>query len=71
MKILVSGPLLSMSGYGNHARQILSFVLEEHKEEEVYCDIKKWGNTSWNLSKEYLSDNIFDKIINNFITMLM
>lgn len=68
MKVLVSGPLLSMSGYGNHARQVLSFVLEEYESDDVYCDIKSWGNTNWNLCKDFLSDNIFNKIINNFIS---
>lgn len=68
MRILVSGPLLSMSGYGNHARQVLEFVLEEYKDEDVFCDIKSWGNTNWNLCKDFLSDSIFDDIINNFIS---
>ena len=68
MNILVSGPLLSMSGYGNHARQVLQFLLEEYSEENIFCDITNWGNTSWNLSKSFLSDNIFNKIIKNFIS---
>lgn len=68
MNILISGPLLSMSGYGNHARQVLQFVLEEYNEENIFCDITNWGNTNWNLNRKFLSDNIFDKIINNFIS---
>lgn len=68
MKILVTGPLLSMSGYGNHSRQILDFVLEEHAGEEIFCDVKPWGNTNWNLSNEFASNNSYNNVINNFIS---
>lgn len=68
MKILVSGPLLSMSGYGNHARQILDFVLELYSNEEIFCDVKQWGNTNWNLSNEFTSNSSYNKVIDNFIS---
>lgn len=68
MKILIRGPLLSLSGYGNHARQVLEYVFEKHKDDEIFCDVTSWGNTSWNLSEEYLPKGIFDKIIDNFIS---
>ena len=60
MKILVSGPLLSMSGYGQHARQVLEFVLDEYRNEEIYCDVKQWGNTNWNLCSELLPEGVFN-----------
>ena len=68
MKILVSGPLLSMSGYGKHARQVLEFVLDEYKNEDIYCDVKQWGNTNWNLCSELLPEGIFNKVIESFIS---
>lgn len=63
MKILIRGPLLSMSGYGNHARQIFELVKAAKPEAELHCDVLPWGNTSWILSKDYCSDNNFDQII--------
>ncbi len=68
MNILIRGPLLSMSGYGNHARQVFQFITEEYKDANIFCDITKWGNTSWNLNESFLSDNVFSKIIKNFIS---
>jgi hypothetical protein len=63
MKILIRGPLLSMSGYGNHARQIFELVKSAKPKAELYCDVLTWGNTSWILSQEYCSDNNFNEII--------
>jgi len=68
MKIFIKGPLLSMSGYGNHARQVLEFVFEKHKLDEIFCDVTSWGNTNWNLVSDFLPEGVFDKIINNFIS---
>jgi hypothetical protein len=68
MKILVKGPLLSTSGYGIHSRQVLEFVFENHKNDEIFCDVTSWGNTNWNLCSEFLPKSIFDKIVNNFIS---
>ena len=63
MKILIRGPLLSMSGYGNHARQIFELVKAAKPGAEIHCDVLAWGNTSWILSQDYCSDNNFDQII--------
>ena len=63
MKILIRGPLLSMSGYGNHARQIFELVKAAKPNAEIFCDVLSWGNTSWILSQNYCSDNNFDEII--------
>ena len=64
-KILVSGPLLSNSGYGVHSRQIFDLLLLQ-KEVEIFCDIKDWGNCPWHLSDEY-TGNLFSKIISKHI----
>ncbi len=63
MKILIRGPLLSMSGYGNHARQIFELVKTAKPDAELYCDVLTWGSTSWILSQDYCSDNNFNQII--------
>ena len=68
MKILVKGPLLSLSGYGNHSRQVLEFVFEKHKEDEIFCDVTSWGNTNWNLSSDFLPAGVLNKVIDNFIS---
>ena len=67
MKILIRGPLLSMSGYGNHARQIFELVKAAKPGAEIHCDVLAWGNTSWILSQDYCSDNNFDQIIQKTI----
>ena len=41
MNILISGPLLSMSGYGNHARQVFQFIFEEYNDANIFCDVTK------------------------------
>ena len=52
--ILVVGPLLSISGYGYHSRQIFDYFFNQENT-KVSCAILPWGNTSWfvNDSAEY------------------
>lgn len=46
-KVLVRGPLLSESGYGNHARQVFKWLINKHPELEVTVQVLPWGTTSW------------------------
>jgi len=46
-KVLVRGPLLSESGYGNHARQVFKWLLNKHPEFEITVQVLPWGTTSW------------------------
>lgn len=46
-KIFLRGPLLSLSGYGVHARLVLSSLLTRPDLFEVYCETTNWGKTSW------------------------
>lgn len=48
-RILVRGPLLSESGYGNHARQVFRWLLNKHPEDEIGVQILPWGMTSWHV----------------------
>jgi len=64
-KVLVVGPLLSISGYGYHSRQVFDYFYNKDKV-EVSCVILPWGNTSWFVNKDYenhLIGNIIEKSI--------
>ena len=60
MKVILRAPLLSLSGYGIHSRQIFEW-LDSRKDVELYVDIVKWGLTSWILSGE--EEEIIDRIM--------
>ena len=45
--VIVRGPLLSESGYGNHARQIFRWILSNHSDSDIRVQVLLWGNTSW------------------------
>jgi hypothetical protein len=49
MNICVRGPLLSISGYGNHTRQVYRWISEttDHK---VNTQILPWGITPWHIN---------------------
>lgn len=64
-KILISGPLLSNSGYGVHSRQVFSY-LKTLPNTKIYCNILNWGNIPWHLSDNYTSGEYSD-IIEKFI----
>lgn len=46
-KIIVKGPALSQSGYGHHARFVLSALKEKQDEFDVFCVPTQWGQTGW------------------------
>jgi glycosyltransferase involved in cell wall biosynthesis len=52
MKVLVRGPVLSKSGYGEHARQVFQWALT--RGHDVRCQILNWGITPWFLDKNDL-----------------
>ena len=51
-KVLVRGPLLSESGYGNHARQVFRWLLNKHPELEITVQVLPWGATSWHINPD-------------------
>ena len=69
-KILIVGPLLSISGYGYHSRQIFNFF-KNNLNYEVSSVILPWGNTSWflngDLEKGLIQDIIKSAIDKNSI----
>lgn len=46
MKVVVRAPLLSVSGYGQHSRQVYEAV-KRIPDSEIFTQIVQWGNTSW------------------------
>jgi len=46
-KVLVKGPALTQSGYGEHARFVLRSLREREGEIDIYMFPLAWGNTGW------------------------
>ena len=46
-KILVRGPVLSQSGYGEQARFALRALRSQENKYDVYIQPIRWGNTGW------------------------
>lgn len=51
MKVVIRAPLLSVSGYGQHSRQVFE-AARKIPGSEVFTQIVQWGNTSWNIDTE-------------------
>jgi len=56
----IKGPLLSISGYGVHARQICRWAFDQ--DFHVTTDITRWGNTPWYTDRNEC-DGLIDKIM--------
>ncbi len=50
-KVLVRGPLLSLSGYGNHSRQVVRWLLKRD-DVEVVTQVLPWGITPWLINED-------------------
>lgn len=61
MKVLLRAPLLSVSGYGVHSRQIFEW-LEGMPDIELSVELLKWGLTSWMIDPE-LEDGMIGRIM--------
>jgi glycosyltransferase involved in cell wall biosynthesis len=47
MNVIIRAPLLSVSGYGVHSRQIYTFLEESKRNFNIEAQSVNWGNTSW------------------------
>ena len=56
----IRGPLLSISGYGVHARQIARWAFSQ--EFDVTVEILPWGNTPWYTDRNECN-GLIDKIM--------
>jgi hypothetical protein len=50
-KVIVRGPLLSISGYGEHARQVFKWAVS-NPDFDVRVEITPWGMTSWHVNPD-------------------
>ena len=63
--VLIRGPLLSLSGYGFHCRQVFSWLLTR-KDIKIHCQLLPWGTTTWLLNRDLengLIGEILDRVI--------
>jgi glycosyltransferase involved in cell wall biosynthesis len=65
-KVLVEGPFLTQSGYGEHARFVVRSLREYESEFEIYLLPLNWGQTSWifeeDEERQYI-DNVVNKTV--------
>lgn len=50
--VVIRAPLLSISGYGVHSRQVFKWLNERH-DVNLHAQIVQWGNTSWMINSEH------------------
>ena len=50
-KVLVEGPALTQSGYGEHTRLVLRSLREREDVLDIYMNPLNWGTTSWLLGE--------------------
>jgi glycosyltransferase involved in cell wall biosynthesis len=61
MNIIVRAPLLSISGYGVHSRQIFRW-LESKNIFNIDAQVLNWGNTSWMINPD-MEDGLIGRIM--------
>ena len=66
-KVLLRAPLLSISGYGVHSRQIFKW-LESRKDIDLAVNIVQWGDTTWMLNSE-MEDGMIGRIMSKSLPM--
>ena len=62
--VLLRAPVLTLSGYGVHARQVAKwlFAKEEELELDITVELLNWGNTSW-LTDVEAEDGLVGRIL--------
>ena len=60
-RVLVRGPLLSLSGYGEHSRQIFQFC-ETQKNWQLTTQVLPWGITPWIVNSD-MEDGLYGRIM--------
>ncbi len=61
MKVLIEGPLLTRSGYGEHARLVFESI-RKYPGIEIYAKCVNWGSTSWS---SWYDDELHQCIVRN------
>jgi len=65
-KVLVEGPILTQSGYGEHARFVMRSLKSQEDVFDIYAIPLNWGQTSW-LFEDNEERKWFDSIINKTV----
>lgn len=65
-KVLVEGPILTQSGYGEHARFVMRSLKSQEDIFDIYAVPVNWGQTSW-LFEDNEERKWFDSIINKTV----
>jgi glycosyltransferase involved in cell wall biosynthesis len=52
--VVIRAPLLSMSGYGEHSRQVFKWLIGK-KDIDVVAQIVAWGSTPWHINADNLN----------------
>lgn len=60
-RVLLRAPLLTISGYGVHCRQIFEY-LYERTDLDLHVEVLNWGQTSWMVHSD-LEDGLIGKIM--------
>jgi hypothetical protein len=47
IKVLLEGPIMTLSGYGEHARLVYR-SLKQQENLQIFINPLEWGRTSWN-----------------------
>jgi glycosyltransferase involved in cell wall biosynthesis len=68
-KVLVEGPILTQSGYGEHARLVLRSLRSQEEFFDIYAIPVGWGRTSW-LFEDNEERKWVDSIINKTVVVL-
>ena len=65
-KVLIEGPVLSQSGYGEHARFVMRSLKSQEDVFDIYAIPLNWGQTSW-MFEDSEERTWFDSIINKSV----
>lgn len=68
-KVLVRGPFLTQSGYGEHARFVLRALKSKEELFDIYAISTNWGKVGW-LSRDDEERRWFDELINKTVHYL-
>lgn len=53
MRAIIRAPLLSISGYGVHSRQIFSYLEKSSLNFDIETQVVNWGNTPWMINPDF------------------
>ena len=58
IRAIIRAPLLSVSGYGVHSRQLLTYLENSDINFDIETQTVNWGNTPWMLNPDFENGQI-------------